>query len=161
MIWRWIQPKNAATRQDDHDFWKRRYHWSITPASFITDISFKSEVLTENSSPTLSEVFILNSKFLKFSEWEMSLWNSCSKALIGLVLSAHRRIWRLENVPGPKSLVRGESKHFERALRAGLWETTEQKCTLLEEDPQLFAYFVEYLYREIWLYDIRADHSLQ
>jgi hypothetical protein len=52
-----------------------------------------------------------------------------------------------------KSLVRSESEYFGRALGTGLRETAEQKCALLEEDPQLFGYFVEYLYRETWLYD--------
>jgi hypothetical protein len=59
-----------------------------------------------------------------------------------------------------KSLVCKESILLSKAFDGTFKEAAEQKCTLSEEDPRLFGYFVEYLYRERSFYDSRSNNTL-
>lgn len=52
-----------------------------------------------------------------------------------------------------RSLVCKESARLSKTFQGAFKEAAEQECTLSEEDPRLFGYFVEYLYREGWLHD--------
>ena len=51
-----------------------------------------------------------------------------------------------------KVLVCRESAHLSKAFQGAFKETADQECILPEEDPRLFGYFVEHLYREGWLH---------
>jgi hypothetical protein len=61
-----------------------------------------------------------------------------------------------------KKLVCNESARLSAAIHGGFKETVEHKCSLPEEDPHMFGYFVEYMYREGWLHDKGTQlHSSQ
>jgi hypothetical protein len=47
-----------------------------------------------------------------------------------------------------RGLVCNESARFAKTSQSAFKEASEQECTLPEEDPRLFGYFVEYVYRE-------------
>ncbi len=50
-------------------------------------------------------------------------------------------------------LVCRESARLSKTFQGAVKESAEQDCTLSEEDPRIFGYFVEYMYREGWLHD--------
>lgn len=58
-----------------------------------------------------------------------------------------------------KSLVCKESAFLSKAFHGGFKEASKQECTLPEEDPRMFGYFVEYMYREGWLHDDGGGQS--
>lgn len=48
-------------------------------------------------------------------------------------------------------LLAHESDHLERSIKPGFKEESDRKIILDDEDPDLFGYFVEYIYRSDWL----------
>lgn len=55
-----------------------------------------------------------------------------------------------------RALVCKESARLAKTFQGAFQETITQACTLSEEDPRIFGYFVEYLYREGWLHDDKS-----
>lgn len=53
-----------------------------------------------------------------------------------------------------RALVCSESARLAKTFQGAYRESVEGACTLTEEDPRLFGFFVEYLYREGWLFHI-------
>ena len=49
------------------------------------------------------------------------------------------------------ALLIGESDRLAKDIESGFEETTKKRIVLSQEDPGLFGYFVEYLYKDTWL----------
>ena len=56
-----------------------------------------------------------------------------------------------------RALVCKESARLAKTFQGAFKESAEQECTLSEEDPRIFGYFVEYLYREGWLHEDKTE----
>ncbi|KAF7512840.1 hypothetical protein GJ744_011943 [Endocarpon pusillum] len=56
-----------------------------------------------------------------------------------------------------RALVCRESARLSKTFQGAFKESAEQECTLSEEDPRIFGYFVEYMYREGWLHDEKSS----
>ena len=57
------------------------------------------------------------------------------------------------------ALLIGESDRLAKDIEGGFEETTKKRITLSQEDPGLFGYFVEYLYKDSWLREEKISHD--
>jgi hypothetical protein len=119
----------------------------------------------KGSSADISESFLEVAGFRKFSEYGIRDINTPppltkSRSLTSLIVTIQ------VGAPEPtafnlhKSLVCKESLLLSKTFDGAFKEAVEQECTLSEEDPRLFGYFVEYLYREGWLHDHGTNANL-
>jgi hypothetical protein len=119
----------------------------------------------KGSSADISESFLEAAGFRKFSEYGTRSINTPppltkSRSLTSPIVTIQ------VGAPEPtafnlhKSLVCKESLLLSKTFDGAFKEAVEQRCTLSEEDPQLFGYFVEYLYREGWLHEHGTDANL-
>jgi BTB/POZ domain len=121
----------------------------------------KTADCSEGRVPITSEMFSTAAKLLKFSEYGIRKHSHLQKAspdhksrtltspIVTIRVGKEKPVaFNLHRV-----LVCNESARFAKTFQGAFKEASEQECTLPEEDPRLFGYFVEYMYREGWLHE--------